>query len=84
MPCQCRFEVGSPVTIIVIHLSHVLDEFCLRLAVSSQPVLIDLAVGIVIFAVYMILVDQTISVKLVVTIQINTVTTRVYLFVDIG
>ena len=43
-----------------------MNELGLRLAIASEPILIDLAVGIVVLPIHMILVDEAVSIVVLV------------------
>ena len=62
MPAQCGFELRESVVVVVIHLGHVLDELCLGLAVTSQPVLVNQAICVIVISIYMVLVEAVVSV----------------------
>ena len=62
VPGQCRLEVRGAVAVVVVHLGHVLHEQRLRLTVATHPVLIDLAIGVIVFAIDMILIQTAITV----------------------
>ena len=66
MPGQCDLEVRSAITVIVVHLGHVLNELGLRLAIATHPIFIDLSISIVILSVNMIFVDQSVSIVVLV------------------
>ncbi len=66
MPAQCGLELGGAVPVVVVHLCQVLDELRLRLRVSSEPVLVDLAVGVVIVPIDVVFVDQSVTVVVLV------------------
>ena len=62
MPAQCALEFRESVIVVIVHLSHVLDELGLRLAVPPEPVLIDESVGIVVLAIHVILIQSEVTV----------------------
>ena len=57
MPCKCGLEVGSSVSVVVVHLSQILDELGLRLTIATHPIFVSLTISIVVLAVDVILID---------------------------
>ena len=62
VPCYSGLELRRTVSVVVIHLGHVLDELGLRLAVAAHPVLVYQTVGIVVLAVDVVLVEPIVPV----------------------
>ena len=62
MPCQGSRVIGSTIPIIVIHLGQVLDEARFWLRVTPPPILISSAIGVIVLAIDVILVNLSIAI----------------------
>ena len=62
MPAECSLEVRESVFIVIIHLGHVLNQLRLRLAVASQPVLVNQTIAVIIIAIHVVLIQTIIAI----------------------